>query len=133
MTLLAGFGFAVSKQFITKKANDIIVSQIGEENIYKSEIEKKLKEVFVNNKNSQFSFERIFMNPNFSAKMTCSTKNMRSLKRDTTTLIPSYLVSASHFLDQRTFFKPINNFSINQINLICIIDNKIVFSHDGYS
>ena len=40
ITLLAGFGFAVSKQFLTKKANDIIVAQIGEENIYKSDIEK---------------------------------------------------------------------------------------------
>jgi parvulin-like peptidyl-prolyl isomerase len=59
ITLLAGFGFAVSKQFLTKKVNDIIVSQIGEENIYKSEIEKKLKEVFANNKNSQFSFEKL--------------------------------------------------------------------------
>ena len=54
LTLLAGFGFAVSKQFFTKKANDIIVAQIGEENIYKSDIEKKLKEVFANNKNPQF-------------------------------------------------------------------------------
>ena len=59
ITLLAGFGFAVSKQFLTKKANDIIVSQIGEENIYKSDIEKKLKEVFANSKNSQFSFEKL--------------------------------------------------------------------------
>lgn len=59
LTLLAGFGFAVSKQFFTKKANDIIVAQIGEENIYKSDIEKKLKEVFANNKNPQFSFEKL--------------------------------------------------------------------------
>jgi parvulin-like peptidyl-prolyl isomerase len=59
LTLLAGFGFAGSKQFFTKKANDIIVAQIGEENIYKSDIEKKLKEVFANNKNPQFSFEKL--------------------------------------------------------------------------
>jgi parvulin-like peptidyl-prolyl isomerase len=59
ITLLAGFGFAVSKQFLTKKANDIIVAQIGEENIYKSDIDRKLKEVFSNNKNSQFSFEKL--------------------------------------------------------------------------
>ncbi len=59
ITLLAGFGFAVSKQFLTKKANDIIVAQIGEENIYKSDIEKKLKEIFANNKNSQISFDKL--------------------------------------------------------------------------
>ena len=59
ITLLAGFVFAASKQFLTKKANDIIVAQIGEENIYKSDIERKLKEVFANNKNSQFSFEKL--------------------------------------------------------------------------
>ena len=52
ITLLAGFAFAVSKQFVTKKINDIVVAQIGDENIYKSDIEKKLKEVFANNQNN---------------------------------------------------------------------------------
>ena len=60
ITLLAGFAFAVSKQFVTKKINDIVVAQIGDENIYKSDIEKKLKEVFANNQNnSQLSFEKL--------------------------------------------------------------------------
>ena len=59
ITLLAGFGFAVSKQFLSKKANDVVVAQIDNENIYKSDIERKLKEVFSNNKNSQFSFDKI--------------------------------------------------------------------------
>ncbi len=59
LTLLAGFAFAISKQFLTKKANDIIVAQIGDENIYKSDIEKKLQEVFANNQNSKISFEKL--------------------------------------------------------------------------
>jgi parvulin-like peptidyl-prolyl isomerase len=60
ITLLAGFAFAVSKQFVAKKINDIVVAQIGDENIYKSDIEKKLKEVFANNQNnSQLSFEKL--------------------------------------------------------------------------
>ena len=59
LTLLAGFAFAISKQFVTKKANDIIVAQIGDENIYKSDIEKKLKEVFANNQNSKVEFEKL--------------------------------------------------------------------------
>lgn len=59
LTLLAGFAFAISKQFVTKKANDIIVAQIGDENIYKSDIEKKLKEVFANSQNSKISFEKL--------------------------------------------------------------------------
>jgi parvulin-like peptidyl-prolyl isomerase len=59
LTLLAGFAFAISKQFLTKKANDIIVAQIGDENIYKSDIEKKLKEVFANSQNSKISFEKL--------------------------------------------------------------------------
>jgi parvulin-like peptidyl-prolyl isomerase len=60
ITLLAGFAFAVSKQFVAKKINDIVVAQIGDENIYKSDIEKKLKEVFANNQNnSQISFEKL--------------------------------------------------------------------------
>jgi parvulin-like peptidyl-prolyl isomerase len=60
ITLLAGFAFAVSKQFVSKKINDIVVAQIGDENIYKSEIEKKLKEVFANSQsNSQLSFEKL--------------------------------------------------------------------------
>lgn len=60
ITLLAGFAFAVSKQFVAKKINDTVVAQIGDENIYKSDIEKKLKEVFANNQNnSQVSFEKL--------------------------------------------------------------------------
>ena len=60
ITLLAGFAFAVSKHFVAKKVNDIVVAQIGDENIYKSDIEKKLKEVFANNQNnSQISFEKL--------------------------------------------------------------------------
>jgi hypothetical protein len=59
LTLLAGFAFAISKQFVSKKANDIIVAQISDENIYKSDIEKKLKEVFANSQNSKISFEKL--------------------------------------------------------------------------
>jgi parvulin-like peptidyl-prolyl isomerase len=60
ITILVGLGFAMSKQFSKKNINDIVVAQIGEENIYKSDIDKKIKEVLLaNNKVSDVTIEKL--------------------------------------------------------------------------
>ncbi|MFM6972363.1 MAG: SurA N-terminal domain-containing protein, partial [Alphaproteobacteria bacterium] len=59
LTVLVGIAFVGSKQFISKKANDILVAQIGDENIYKSEIERKLEDLFASNKTAKISFDKL--------------------------------------------------------------------------
>ena len=59
LTILVGIAFVGSKQFISKKANDILVAQIGDENIYKSEIERKLEDLFASNKAAKISFDKL--------------------------------------------------------------------------
>jgi len=59
LTILVGIAFVGSKQFISKKANDILVAQIGDENIYKSEIERKLEDLFASNKSAKISFDKL--------------------------------------------------------------------------
>lgn len=59
LTVLVGIAFVGSKQFISKKANDILVAQIGDENIYKSEIERKLEDLFASNKAAKISFDKL--------------------------------------------------------------------------
>lgn len=57
--LLVGASFAISKILTNSKIDDLIVAQIGNENIYKSEIEKKLNEVFANNPSAKISFDKL--------------------------------------------------------------------------
>ncbi|MBM3589809.1 MAG: hypothetical protein FJX30_00320 [Alphaproteobacteria bacterium] len=59
ITLLVGASFALSRFFLSSKADDLIVAQIDDENIFKSEIEKKINEVFANNQNGKISFEKL--------------------------------------------------------------------------
>lgn len=59
LTVLVGIAFVGSKQFISKKANDILVAQIGDENIYKSEVERKLEDLFASNKAAKISFDKL--------------------------------------------------------------------------
>ncbi|NBX52195.1 MAG: peptidylprolyl isomerase [Proteobacteria bacterium] len=59
ITLLVGASFALSRFFLSSKADDLIVAQIADENIFKSEIEKKINEVFSNNQSGKISFEKL--------------------------------------------------------------------------
>jgi len=56
---LVGASFALSKIFTNSKVDDIVVAQVGTENIYKSEVEKKLADVFANNPSAKISFEKL--------------------------------------------------------------------------
>jgi len=58
LILVAGI-FVLSKIITGSKVDDIVVAQIGTENIYKSEIEKKVNDVFANNPSAKIPFEKL--------------------------------------------------------------------------
>jgi parvulin-like peptidyl-prolyl isomerase len=58
LILVAGI-FVLSKIITGSKVDDIVVAQIGTENIYKSEIEKKINDVFANNPSAKIPFEKL--------------------------------------------------------------------------